>query len=213
MRDYAQFDSYVNQLTADVYAQPADAGHTAWAQQAIATLCAIPRGMTNILDVGCGQGFLEPVFRARGLDWTGVTLGEDYQVAKAKGLKVHEADMTFLPFQDKSFDLIFARHVLEHSPFPVITLMEWKRVSRAGGFLILIAPTPEYWTIRGRNHYSVLRKEHLWWLLERAGWHPIHENQLTTHDKAFSPGMEESPPPKADVEYRFLCEQRPAVLE
>lgn len=217
MRDYSIFDSYLNQLTADVYAQPPDAGHTAWALHAIATLCAIPQGLTNVLDVGCGQGFLQPVFKGRGLDWTGVCLGEDYQIAKERGLKVHEADMTFLPFQDGTFDLVFARHVLEHSPFPVITLMEWKRVVRAGGFLIVIAPAPAYWQVRGRNHYSVLSQKQLAWLMIRAGWNPIHDHAMTTRSEIFirhtpaSPAWQDQD--EMDVEYRFLCEQRPPVLE
>ena len=40
------------------------------------------------------------------------------------------ADYNFLEYPDNSFDLVFSRHSLEHSPFPVLTLMEWYRVAR-----------------------------------------------------------------------------------
>ncbi len=222
MRNYERFDSYVNNLVQDVYAQPEDEGHTAWAKQAVATLGSIPQNCENILDIGCGQGFLQPVFESMGWDWTGVTLGEDYLVCKEKGLNVYNEDMSFLDsFEDNSFDLLFARHVLEHSPFPVITLMEWKRVCK--GWLILVAPAPDYWGTRGRNHYSIMPKEYLNWYLHRAGWHPLHDQDFTNRDPLFKQhwavyqdalglgGSERAEAvlaenPMQTVEYRILCE-------
>jgi SAM-dependent methyltransferase len=216
MRDYRNFDLALNSLMGDLYAQPPDEGHTAWAIHALLTLGAVPQGVKNVLDVGCGQGFLKPYFeKIGGWNWTGVTIGEDFQACVDKGLTVHQADMTFLPFEDGSYDLIFARHVLEHSPHPVLTLMEWHRVSRE--FLLLITPAPAFWGVRGKNHYSVLEKAHLQWLLERAGWKTIHEWCLTTHDQVFLDHSETNPPaqdlPARDVEYRFLCQKGRPVLE
>jgi ubiquinone/menaquinone biosynthesis C-methylase UbiE len=150
-----------------------------------------------------------------------------------QGLNVHNADMSFLPFEDNSFDLVFARHVLEHSPFPVITLMEWKRVCK--GYLCIVAPAPEYWTYRGANHYAIMEFEQLEWLLERAGWKWIKgggENDLfkTTdpnYKKYADPIMIEREKSAKEqhrgkekefvehelvVEYRLLCEQIPEVL-
>jgi SAM-dependent methyltransferase len=183
MRDYARFDQYLDRLSQDIYAQPPDPGHTAWAMDAVRSLCTIPQGITNVLDAGCGQGFLAEAFTDMGLAYTGITLGEDFKVCQSKGLNVYEADMTFLPFEDKSFDLVFARHVLEHSPFPILTLMEWKRVSR--GWLVLVAPAPGYWGQRGRNHYSVVPLATLEWWLARAGWAPIHSLFLTNRSPRF----------------------------
>ena len=39
-------------------------------------------------------------------------------------------DGTSLPYRDKSFDIVVARHVLEHIPEPLKALREWKRVAR-----------------------------------------------------------------------------------
>jgi len=239
VRDYSHFDQYVTRLSQDVYAQPPDAGHTAWGIDAVNTLCTIPRDIVNVLDVGCGQGFLAPAFENIGLVWTGVTIGEDFVACKAKGLSVYNEDMSFLPFEDSSYDLIFARHVLEHSPFPIITLMEWRRVCR--GWLVLVAPGPVHWGWGGRNHYSVAAFPQLEWWLHRAGWNLIHNMEFTNRDprylehwdayQAIAKGdtgevarqhraagivttndlVEQTP--KATVEYRLLCEMAEPITE
>lgn len=212
MRDFARFDAYLNRLTQDVYAQPPDGGHVAWGMQAIQTLFSIPQGCKNVLDIGCGQGQFAAAFEAAGLSWTGVTIGEDFHAAAAKGLNVRQADMTFLPFEDESFDLIFVRHALEHSPCPVVTLMEFRRVCR--GWMGLILPAPEYWGVRGRNHYAVLPRDNWLWLLARAGWRPLHEHLFTTDDPLFRTYWASELPPAENqpVEYRFLCERSPEVV-
>ena len=204
MRNFERFDRHLNALLHDIYAQPPDAGHTEWAKHAFETLCGIPKGTKTVLDVGCGQGFMAPLFAAEGIEWTGVTIGEDYEACKAKGLNVINSDMTFLPFEDRTFDMVFARHVLEHSPFPVVTLMEWRRV--CGGYLVLIAPCPDYWKIRGRNHYSVLWEDQLEWLLLRSGWRPIHTYNFDTSHDLFKKHVLYQGKVDQVVEYRMLCE-------
>lgn len=41
-------------------------------------------------------------------------------------------DVTRMPFKDKSFDFVIARHILEHLPEPEIFLKEIQRVGKAG---------------------------------------------------------------------------------
>ena len=196
MRDYTDFDKWVDELTEDVYAQPPDPGHTAWAMHSLewikSTIYIDSQPEGKVLDVGCGQAFLSQPFEQMGLEWNGVAIGEDVKFAKEKlgefGLdqsKVEEADMTFLPFEDKEFDLVFARHVLEHSPFPILTLMEWRRITAKGGHLCLVAPAPHWWLYRGQNHYSIVPMQLLKWWCERAGWTPIHELAFTNRDPLF----------------------------
>src|SRR4051794_26243310 len=45
-----------------------------------------------------------------------------------------------LPIGSGSQDFVLASHVLEHSPDPIGTLIEWDRVIRPGGVLFLIIP-------------------------------------------------------------------------
>lgn len=225
MRDYKYFDHYLDGLKRDIYGQPPDEGHTAWAIHALDAL--LPEGITNTLDVGCGHGFLAPVFAARNIAWSGVTLGPDAISCQEKGLMVEEADASFLPFENESFDLIFARHMLEHSPFPILTLMEWRRVSR--NYLLLVAPAPDYWTYRGRNHYSVTTKEQLVWWLNRAGWEVINEAIFDNSNALFldywradlikvghlnaNRASTRFPKESKVVEYRFLCVRSEEIKE
>lgn len=233
-RNYRRFSGYVRRLTKDIYAQPPDKGHVAWAINAaewIATTIYVdkPPGQVHgkVLDVGCGQAFMCPIFEAMGMDWTGVAIGEDVTVAK-KNLenwgkdpdKVMEADMTFLPFEARDFNLIFARHVLEHSPFPIITLMEWRRVVKSEGHLCIVAPAPHWWLYRGKNHYSIVPFPLLKWWANRAGWHEQHEfifnNRHELFLKFLTPYQEVLPHvskmkgvldryPEGPVEFRLIC--------
>jgi SAM-dependent methyltransferase len=47
-----------------------------------------------------------------------------------------------LPFQDQTFDIIYASHILEHVPWThtVRTLKEWHRVLKIGGVLEVFVP-------------------------------------------------------------------------
>jgi SAM-dependent methyltransferase len=228
MRDYARFDKYLDDLTQDVRPQPADEGHKYWATAAFSTMLeqvpAHERGRNRCLDVGCGDGFMEPVITAAGLKWSGVSIGADALYAMGRGLNVRSEDMSFLTYEDGAFDLIFARHVLEHSPFPVVTLMEWRRV--CAGYLLLVAPTPDYWEWYGRNHYAMANIKQLRWWLRRAGWYVARETVMSTTDDEFNrvwrntkrvtgqyPGREEFFPEVVPVEYRLICKASLEVIE
>ena len=146
------------------------------------------------------------------MTWTGVTIGEDYQASlRLHPRHVYDADMTFLPFPPDSFDMAFCRHSLEHSPMPLLTLMELHRVTRR--WLGLVLPSDEYWVVRGRNHYSLLPLPLWLWLLERSGWEVVDHTQMTTHDDAYhqvwlaalAPGDTTAPHKLMVVEDRLLC--------
>lgn len=142
--------------------------------------------------------------------------------------------MTFLPFDDNEFDLIFARHVLEHSPFPIITLMEWHRVAKKKGWMCLVAPAPHYWLSGGRNHYSIVPLKNLEWWLRRSGWEPVHYLAFDNRMRSFLKHLEVLPPdlrkksrdeillegkeiigryPEGPVEYRIICRSGEEVTE
>lgn len=216
MRNYTNFDRYVSAVQQDVYPQPPDPGHTAWGVSAIRKMLGILGNVNgfNLLDVGCGQAPFASEFEGEPykLNWRGVTIGEDFAAANRvrPGLVYHE-DMSFLPFADGLFDIVFCRHALEHSPFPLLTLMEWHRIAK--NWLMLILPG-DYWGVRGRNHYSVLTEAHWRWLLIRSGWNPLWSENFMTEDPLFLEHMKRDPNQQlAAVEYRFICERRPEVYE
>lgn len=131
-----------------------------------------------ILDMGCGPGYFLDEMKDRGYtNLLGATLSSgDIKICTDKGHKVKEYDLSFLPVQDgyidESVDFIFCRHALEHSPFPIITLIEYNRVLRQGGKLYLELPQPDCsrrheWN---SNHYSILGSSQLAALLQRTGF-------------------------------------------
>lgn len=195
LRDYNNLERYLNELQGDIYAQPPDDGHQAAIVDVTQRWMANLQGLQTVLDAGCGQGqaFVELKKYAK-VRVAGVTLGADADICISQGLEVYHYDMSFLPFEDSEFDLIFARHSLEHSPMPLITLMEWHRVARQ--WLLLIVPNIEEFGPTGRNHYYVLWPDQWRNLLHRAGWHPIWEDHHTE-----------------PMEYRFMCEKGKRITE
>lgn len=188
MRDYSHIERYLNILVPDVYLQPPDPKHERYTAEVIEKWLPLLIGLGSVLDVGCGQGFAMGHLSRFAPHVEGVTLGTDYDVCLERGLVVHRADMSFLPFEAGSFDLVFARHSLEHSPMPLLTLMEWHRVSKQ--WLLLVVPNPAAFAPGGRNHYYVLNEGQWLPLLARAGWHVIWQENT---EEAF--------------EYRFMCEK------
>lgn len=176
MRDYTNFDNYITELQGDVYPQPPDPLHQFWGEWVVNQWAEFITGTNNkVLDVGCGQGQFYPVFRANGFDWTGITLGTDYDICLSKGYKVYQQDFSFLDnLENNSFGTVFARHALEHSPFAILTLMEWRRVSQK--YLLLVLPNPDHFKFYGKNHYSVMTNGHVLWLAARAGWKPVKKD-------------------------------------
>ena len=126
----------------------------------------------SILDVGCGQGVALRPLQERGHKPVGITLNEtDAKVCRTLGFDVRVMDQSFLDFDDASFDLVWARHVIEHSFMPYYTLTEFRRVLRPGGLLYLEVPSPD--TLgheHNPNHYSVMGKSMWESLIGRSGF-------------------------------------------
>lgn len=132
----------------------------------------------SILDLGCGVGYFLDEMKERGYtNLTGVTLSPgDVATCEAKGHAVKRYDLSFLPqkdgYYDESVDFIFLRHALEHSPYPIFTLMEYNRVLKQGSKIYIEVPAPECERKHetNPNHYSIFGHTQLAALLLRAGF-------------------------------------------
>ena len=132
----------------------------------------------RILDLGCGPGYFLDEMKERGYtDVTGVTLSPgDVKICEDKGHVVKKYDLSFLPqkdgYYDESVDFIFLRHALEHSPYPIISLIEYNRILTQFGKIYIEVPAPDCdrrheWNL---NHYSILGEQQLAALLSRTGF-------------------------------------------
>jgi SAM-dependent methyltransferase len=128
--------------------------------------------------MGSGPGyFLDEMKKREYTNVTGIGLSPgDIEICEKKGHTIKKYDISFLPqkdgYYDESVDFIFCRHALEHSPYPIFTLMEYNRVLKQGGKLYIEVPAPncerkhEY----NLNHYSILGDQQLAALLQRTGF-------------------------------------------
>lgn len=139
-----------------------------------------------ILDLGCGPGYFLDEMKERGYtNVRGITLSEqDIKTCKDKGHRVEQYDISFLPqhkgYEDESIDFIFLRHALEHSPYPLFTLMEYNRLLKQHGKIYIEIPSPDCERQHefNLNHYSVLGEKQLMALLGRTGFSIDYFNLL-----------------------------------
>jgi ubiquinone/menaquinone biosynthesis C-methylase UbiE len=176
-------EGFLLRIEKEAYSEPDSYMHTFLIDKMLPEFALfIPDRLTRLLDVGCGQGYAGLKFKELGYHQiTAITLNmEDVEATRKRGLECYKMDMSFLGFEDNSFDALWVRHALEHSPFPYLTLLEFNRVLSLGGFIYVEMPmsnTPrmlENWP----NHYSILG-EHMWTsLFRRSGFETIVKTTL-----------------------------------
>jgi len=131
-----------------------------------------------ILDLGCGPGYFLDEMKERGYtNLVGVTLSPgDVKLCEDKGHTIKQYDLSFIPqkdgYYDESVDFIFLRHALEHSPYPIFSLMEYNRLLKQGGKIYIEVPAPDCDRRHetNLNHYSILGSTQLAALLQRTGF-------------------------------------------
>lgn len=145
----------------------------------------LPKDAT-ILDLGCGPGYFLDEIKSRGYtNYVGVTLSPgDIKLCEEKGHKIAKYDLSFIPqkdgYYDESVDFIFLRHALEHSPYPIFSLMEYNRLLKQGRKIYIEVPAPDCERKHefNLNHYSIFGHTQLAALLQRCGFNVDEFNSL-----------------------------------
>ncbi|MDB4929597.1 MAG: Methyltransferase type 11 [Myxococcaceae bacterium] len=89
------------------------------------------------LEVGCGTGLILERVAAVASEAVGIDLSPGMlEKARERGLTVHEAPATKLPFDDARFDLVYSYKVLAHVPEIEVALAEMARVCAPGGTIL-----------------------------------------------------------------------------
>ncbi len=101
-----------------------------------------------VLDAGAGRGVRNRYDYAEQVERL---VGVDVDPSVRDNPNVDEgivADLSDLPFDPGTFDLVFSKYVLEHLDRPLTTFRELRRVMKAGGHLVFHTPN--------RYHYVAL---------------------------------------------------------
>jgi len=104
----------------------------------------------DVLDIGCGHGYIHPMLAAAGYRVTGVeTADEVLELAREDNpdntyITYIAHDGQHLPFPDETFDVVMAVGVMHHVPpdeWPNF-LTEARRVLRPGGLVLIYEHNP-----------------------------------------------------------------------
>ena len=193
MRDYRHIDRYLDKLVDEIYQEPASHHHVQAAINVVQNFCSDLQ-FESVVELGCGTAPILNEMKKYGKITLGITLGKEKM-----DHPLIEADMNFSGLETYSYDLVVTRHALEHSPMPLLLLMEMERISKK--YALIIVPVPSERMIRWPNHYSVFPRENWGYLFDIAGWkiNKFNEEKLFCYDHEKK---------LWDWEYQYLLEKR-----
>lgn len=167
-------DAFIESLQADTYPEEPCKLHNELTAKSMDRVLPYVKGK-RVLDVGCGQGVALKMFKDKHYNAYGITTNiQDCNECEVLGLYGYIGDMHKLKEGDGGigYGLIWARHVLEHSPIPLYVLNQFKVCLREDGILYVEVPMPgtacHHET--NKNHYSVLTASAWVELLRKAGF-------------------------------------------
>ncbi|MFZ5761482.1 MAG: class I SAM-dependent methyltransferase [Thermodesulfobacteriota bacterium] len=106
----------------------------------------------RLLDVGCGCGYFLLAAREAGLDPVGtdLTAANRCYIESELGEKLLVGELTGLPLEAETFDVITLWHTLEHHPDPASSVQQCLRWLKRDG--VLIVEVPNHDTIDARKY-------------------------------------------------------------
>jgi len=126
-----------------------------WNQKIFYELLSVCANGRRWLDLGCGRGTYDPMLLLvrRGIKekmYVGVDMDMPALIACSEK-QIVQADISSLPFTDRSFDLVTSNMVFEHLSHPISVLKEAHRVLVDGGVLLVHASAAlHYMLLLGR---------------------------------------------------------------
>jgi len=130
----------------------------------------------KILEIGCSGGSLNIFLNRNGFkNLYGIDISEKaIELCKNKGIKnVFAIDAKKTNFNNDEFDIIIASDVLEHIYDDSAALVEWNRILRTNGKLLLFVPAFRFlWSDHDKRnkHYRRYHKSELQAILKKNGF-------------------------------------------
>lgn len=149
----------------------------------------VPEGCA--LDIGCGNGKFVRTMNALGWDCQGLDFSPvAVEAARAAGLTATCGDLSDAGFEDDAFDLVTARHMIEHTPAPDALAAGIARILKRGGRLVIETPNNralargwfgKYWYANEvPRHIVLFNTKSLDALAERHGFRRVSGKMLSS---------------------------------
>lgn len=151
----------------------------------------------QLLDAGCGGGGASVIAAKRGAVVTGIDAADELlQIAQERVPqgKFLVGDIEFLPFPDKTFDVVFVSNSIQYAENQIATLSELRRVCKADGKIVIaLFSTPDkvafsfiFKAIRdilpdppsGGGPFALSEIGKLEGLIEQAGMTLLHQEEV-----------------------------------
>jgi len=153
-------------------------------EQAMFGLLGMPsEEALNVLDIGCGTGDVAEEIERLGFCVTGVDFSEvAVETAQARGVVASKVDLDEgLPFNDKSFDLIWAGDIIEHVFDPIFVLQECRRVLRPNGRMLVTVPYDMHIVTRIKTLFGISYQEKVYKKLGQYKHHTFFSMSLFSY--------------------------------
>ncbi len=145
----------------------------------------------RLLDIGCGGGKYLLSMRHMGWQGEGVELNEQaVEACRQSGLEVFHGVLTDAAYMDNSFDLVTARHVIEHIPDLNPFIAEVFRVVKPGGLMVLRTPNSaalgrgwfgtNWFANEVPRHLTLFSEKNLEYLAVQHGFRQVTAKTFTT---------------------------------
>jgi 2-polyprenyl-3-methyl-5-hydroxy-6-metoxy-1,4-benzoquinol methylase len=157
--DLGELWSVWQQCLAEQKAEPYTEHHAQAARDLLDLWLPLCGDAGLFLDVGCGTGWLKEHVNKLGWQYVGMGLQQEADIRD---------DMHFSAL-DAAHQVVFCRHMVEHSPMPLLAVTKLYQFTAPGGYCIVVTPTPPFYA-DWPQHFSVMPRAAWAGLFKRAGF-------------------------------------------
>ena len=176
------FEQLINKCGSAAYAELDSPVHSSIMPQAMDAFLPLLSPGATILDIGIGSGMSMDLLTRRGFYPFGISiLQSEVDAARFRGFDAECMDMHYIDrLAPKVFDCVWARHVLEHSPCPLLMFHLILDRLKPGGWLYCEVPAPDTSAHHqsNPNHYSVMQLSGWYCLMLKAGFVSIKTQEI-----------------------------------